>query len=208
MATAAVAAPGVTRVQDYSVGTTIELHRQCMRARRYEPIGQMLNLMLGPDDEAAYMQKKDVRERIARLSQYRGLMLDWGNNGPVIAYAPARSSCLFPLGISKPPRAYDPVPAEKAGKKITQELSDYASGYMLGRDGTEFLILRPVLYIGVWILANLYTMVGQSDPQTGEYPTLLINPKTREGHIIGGLLVLTTAKQPQSNYLPWKDGVK
>ena len=205
MTAAAPMAPNVTRVRDNSVGTAIELHRECMRARRYEPIGKMLNIMLGPDDEAAYMQNKDVRERIARLSQYRGLQLDWGNDGPVIAWAPLRSSCLFPLGISKPPRAYDPVPSAKAGSKITQKLEDFASGYLLGRDGTKFLILRPVMYIGVWILSSLYTMVGQADPGTGEYPTLLLNPKTNEGHIVGGILVLTTASQG-SSYLPWQDG--
>lgn len=198
-----MAAPNVTRVHDNSVGGTIELHRECLRSRRYEPIGKMLNIMLGPDDEAAYMQKKDVRERIARLSQYRGLQLDWGQQGPLIAFAPGRSSCLFPLGCPKPPRAMDPVPLEHHGRKITQELKDYASGYLLGRDGTEFLVMRPVCYIGVWIMASLYVMVGQADHR-GEYPTLLMNPKTNEGHIVGGLLVLTTAQDAQNQFLPWK----
>jgi len=198
-----IGAPGVTRVHSNSVGDVIQAHREAIGARRYEPIGKMLNILLGPDDEAAYMQKKDVRERIARLSQYRGLQLDWGNDGPIIAYAPHRSSCLFPFGISKPPRAYDPVPMAKHGSKIKQELEDYASGYMMGRDGTTFMILRPVMYIGVWIMASLYTMVGRADRQ-GDYPTLLINPKTREGHIVGGSIILTTAHPTGMESMPWE----
>src|SRR5579859_5691870 len=208
MATSTMAAArksaAVTRVSQDSLADVIQLHRNAARERRYEPIGRMLNMIVGPDDEAAYMQKMDVRERIARLSKVQGLQIDWGqNHAPQICWAPHRSSLMFPFGCPNPPRIADPTALGVTRKRIAQDLEDYASGFVLGRDGTRFLVIQPVLYMGVWIMDGLYILVGHNDPATGKYPSLLINPKTSEAHIVGGLIELTTAKT-SGQYLPWE----
>lgn len=205
MTSAAAPVHAIAGMQGNSLTDVIERHREAAKTRRYEPIGKMLNILLGPDDDAAYMQRLEVRERIERLSKVQGLQIDWGQHeAPQIAWAPHRSSCMFPYGISAPPRISNPLGVRSRQKTITQDLRDYASGVIAGRDGSVFMVLQPVLYIGLWPfgVASLFTMLGHPD-HTGKFPALLINTKTREGHLIGGLLELTTAKVG-GHQLPFK----
>jgi len=201
----AAAAPAVNVNSGNNLTDIIERNRESVRTRRYETIGKMLNIMLGPDDSAEYMRGGDAHARVSRLSKVQGIQIDWGQDrGPVLAWAPGRSNCTFPFGIDAPPRIKNPLNhIEKTNNTISQNLEDYASGFIAGRDGSKFLVLQPVLYIGVWPFGvpSLFTVLGHPD-QFGKYPALLINTKKREGHIVGGILELTTSRAGSSS-VPW-----
>ena len=65
MATAAIS------VKPDTLADQIEQNREDMRLRRFFPIGKMLQLFLGPDDDARYMRNPNVRERITARATRR-----------------------------------------------------------------------------------------------------------------------------------------
>lgn len=197
MAAAAVA-PGL-RVTGHSLADLIERNRDAVRNRKYQPIGKMLNLFLGQDDSATYAQNTSVRDHIASMTKVRGLQLDWMQfKAPEIAWSDNYISCVFPYGIDAPPKISDPRIPGVTNKTIAQKLEDHASGWIAGRDGSIFMVLQPILYIGVWPygVASLFMMLGHADQK--KYPALLIDPKKREGHIVHGRLELTNRLSPGS----------
>lgn len=117
---------------------------------------------------------------------------------------------MFPFGLGQPPRCSDPRVPGITKRMIDQDFEDLADGYIAGRDGTKFIVLQPVLYIGIWPfgVATLLMLMGHADPASGKHPALLVNPKTKEAHIIGGLFELTTARPGGQQYLPWRDGTR
>jgi hypothetical protein len=200
MATAAIS------VKPDTLADQIEQNREDMRLRRFFPIGKMLQLFLGPDDDARYMRNPNVRERITALSKVRGLQLDWTqHNAPMIAWNHFQTGCVFPHGLYKPPRIADPRKGFE-GKSISQALEDHASGVILGRDRTQFMVLHPVMFLGIWPfgVAALFRMIGHADPVTGKYPALLASKDGKEGHIIYGVLELTNATSAPPMNKPWE----
>jgi hypothetical protein len=199
MATAS--APNL-RIEHDSLTDQIQNNREDMRERRCFPIGKMLAVMLAPSDEARYAQSRSVRDRIAAVSQKRGLQLEWSQDvAPHISWNRKKNGIVFPYGCPKPPRIKD---NRFAAGGVNQNIFDYADGYILGRDNTEFVVLQPVIYIGVWILAGLYTYVAHADPITGKYPALLLRENSSEAHIVHGELELTSASAPPQTYKPWE----
>jgi len=199
-----VQAPSTKVVKD-------DLTRQVLNARhdlstrRLQPIGKMLALFLGPDDKAAYMKNESVRDRIASITKVRGLQLEWPQSiAPHCSWTHDQSAVVFPFGCPKPPRIPDPR-AQGTGKTIAQDIVDYASGYIEGVGGEQFIVLQPVLYIGVWIMDGLYNLIAHPDPVSGKYPALLMHPRQdrSEALIIFGRFELASAR-PGGEEMPWE----
>lgn len=188
--------------------------RHDLSAQRCRPIGKMLALFLGTDDNAAYAKNADVRDRIASITKVRGLQLEWPQSiGPHMSWTYDQSSIVFPFGCPKPPRIPDPrqnfagmKPGQgTTGKTISQDIADYASGYIEGVAGEQFIVLQPVLYIGVWIADGLYNLMAHPDPISGKYPSLLMHPRKdrTEAMIVFGRFELCTAR-PSGEEMPWQ----
>lgn len=197
------AAPG--RVIKDDLTQQILDNRDDMRNARSFAIGKMLCIFLSPEDNATYALNPSVRERIASVTKVRGLQLEWPQSvAPNICWNHRRNGIVFPFGCPKPPRIADPRHQAAADKTISQNIEDYASGYIAGRDGSEFIVLQPVVYIGVWILAGLYNLVAHPDPVSGKYPALLMRPNTSEAHIVYGAFELTSARPGGAQPMPWQ----
>lgn len=180
-------------------------NREDMRNSRSFAIGKMLNLFLAPEDNAHYATNLKVRDRIASVTKVRGLQLDWGQrSSPHICWNSKHNSIVFPFGCAKPPRIADPRVGGITDKTISQNITDYASGYIAGVDGTQFVILQPVVYIGVWIMDGLYRLVAHPDPVSGKYPALLMSPTSSEAHIVYGIFELCPASVGPALDLPWE----
>jgi hypothetical protein len=179
--------------------------REDLRNNRTRAIGKMLQLFLGPDDSARYALDKDVRERISSLTKVRGLQLDWGQQAaPNLCWNYKQDGLTFPFGCPKPPQISDPRVQGATDKRISQDIYEYASGYVGEmRTGGQFIVLQPVVYIGVWILDGLYNLVAHPDPISGKYPALLMSPSTSEAHIIYGKFELCSAR-PGGQEMPWQ----
>lgn len=206
--------PAVRVAQD-DLTRQIQNVRHDVSARRLNPIGKMLALFLGQDDEATWMKNAAVRDRIASLSKVRGLQLEWPQSiAPHISWTQDQSAIAFPFGCPKPPRIPDPRNnfsgmrpglAPVAKKTIEQDITDYASGYIEGVGGEQFIVLQPVLYIGVWIMDGLYNLIAHPDPISGKYPTLLMHPRKdrSDAMIVFGRFELASAR-PGGEEMPWE----
>jgi hypothetical protein len=182
----------------------IEDCRSDLRNNRTRAIGKMLQLFLGPDDSARYATDKSVQAHIASLTKVRGLQLDWGQQAaPNVCWNFRQDALTFPFGCPKPPRISDPREMNHTDKTISQDVYDYASGWVGDmRTGRQFIVLQPVVYLGVWILDGLYNLVAHPDPISGKYPALLMAPGTDEAHIIYGRFELCSAR-PGGAEMPW-----
>jgi hypothetical protein len=191
-----------------------EAQHDCRTARTHA-IGKMLNLFLGTDDQATYAHDRDVRERLESLTKIRGLQLEWTNaTAPHICWTRDRESLVFPFGCPKPPRIPDPRqnsiftrPGEGGGNKmIEQKIVDHASGYIEGVGGESFVVLQPVLYLGVWIMDGLYNLMAHPDPVSGKYPALLMHPRNdrTEALIVFGRFELCSARPGGGGDMPWE----
>lgn len=196
-------APSTRIVQD-DLTRQIQNARSDMSANVLSPIGKMLALFLGPDDKAAYAKDDTVRERIASISKIRGLQLEWPQSiAPHISWTRGQASIVFPFGCPKPPSIPDPRPGQR-GKIIQQDIHEYASGYIEGV-GEQFIVLQPVLYIGVWIMDGLYNLMAHPDPVSGKYPALLMHPRKdrTDAMILFGRFELCTARAGGEE-MPWE----
>ena len=184
----------------------IQNARHDLTASRTRPIGKMLSIFLGPDDNAAYAQKADVRDRIASLSKVQGLQLQWTQDvAPHLSWTFDQKSLVFPFGCVKPPAIMDPRVPGTTRKMVAQNIADYASGYIEGVDGSSFVVMQPVLYIGVWIMDGLYNLIAHPDPISGKYPALLMAPRMdrNDALIVFGRFELGSARPSGGNDLPW-----
>jgi hypothetical protein len=181
-------------------------NREDLRHNRSHAIGKMLQLFLAPDDTARYALDPDVRERMASITKVRGLQLDWGQHAAEnVCWNARHDGLVFPFGLRKPPRVSDPRVPGATTKTISQNVCDYASGYVGDmQGGGQFIVLQPVAYIGVWILDGLYNLVGHPDPVSGKYPALLMKANTSEAHVIYGKFELCSARPGGGQQeMPW-----
>lgn len=172
-----------------SLAEQLDFRRLAMRDKTFIPIGRMITIRLGVDDNAAYFQEQ-VRTKLVPITQKQGLILDWGKDGPQMAQcARDRDVYVFPRGIHRPPAIKDPVIGSFHAPTIKQDLGHYSSGVVTGRDGTTFIVLQPVEQVVVLVGgAGMLIMNGRTHPIDGTKCAMLINPQTWEGHIVQGLL--------------------
>lgn len=173
-----------------SLTEQLEFRRAALYDRAFFPIGRMLMIRLGIDDNAEYFREQ-VRSKLAPITQKQGLVLDWGKEGPQMAQcARDRDVYIFPRGVHQPPAIKDPVIGTFNAPTIKQDLAHYSSGVIYGRDGQGFIVLQPVEQVVLlpYGVSTMLIMRGRTHPATGTKPALLINPKTWEGHIVHGLL--------------------
>jgi len=210
------AAPNVTRVSDFDLAGIIEFQRSSIREKNYSLFGRLTNLRMGLDDRAEYFRGEAFR-RLCLTNKVIGHTLEWpAEKAPVVAWAMDRSTLLFPDGIQYPPsisiRAFvrvdlasknlppgvkwdgSQVVADRKGGRVKQNMFDFASGSLTGRDGSRFLILQPVEQAVV--LANVPSarfrstgtlMNCQGKPTfDGRHPFLLVSPFSAEAYLAGG----------------------
>lgn len=174
-----------------SLAEQLDFRRQVLHDKTYIPIGRMLTIRLGIDDNAAYFSGQ-AHSKLVPITKKQGLILDWGKDGPQMAQSVRdRDVYVFPRGVCHPPAIKDPVIGTWAAPTITQDLAHYASGMVYGRDGSGFIVLQPVEQLVLLVGgAGMLIMNGRTNkldfPATK--PALLINPRTWEGHICRGLL--------------------
>jgi len=209
-------APNVQRVGAFDLTGIIDYQRESIRLKRFSFFGRLTNLRLGLDDRAEYFQS-DAFQRLCVTNKVIGHTLEWpADKAPAVAWADDRSTLLLPDGIQYAPsisiRAFmrvdlaskhlppgvkwngSRVVADKASGRVRQNMFDFASGALTGRDGSRFAILQPVEQAVV--LANVRSTRWQSNGTMmncqgkptfdGRHPFLLVNPFSPEAYLAGG----------------------
>ena len=194
-------APSVRRVPKTNLAEVIQMQTESIRNRSYFELGFMMNLFLGVSDDSAYFQE-DVNKKIGPITRRQGLQLDWNQNVyPKIAEVSIggqrSEQFVFPRGVCKPPKIADPRhirlnPTDPPAPQIPQDPRHYASGVIYSRHRDEFLVLQPVLYIGVRTCGTLIRLVGRANA-AGEYPAFLYCPKKEIGYLVKGTLTIEIA---------------
>lgn len=206
----------VQRVSSFDLSGIIEYQRDSIRDKKYSLFGRLTNLRLGLDDRAEYFHGEAFR-RLCLTNKVIGHTLEWpSHHAPYVAWAADRSTLLFPDGIQNPPsisiRAFMRVDAaskhlppgvkwdgsrlvaDKKSGRVKQNMFDFASGSLTGRDGTRFAIFQPVEQ--AVMLANVTsarfrstgTMMNCEGKPTfdGRHPFLLVSPGSPEAYLAGG----------------------
>jgi hypothetical protein len=197
MASALATAPRVESVRSFDLTGTIQYQRDCLGRSKYTDLGRLLNIRLGIDDAAQYATGEAWR-RVSRTSKIMGLTLEWKNQeAPIVCMADDRQTVLLKHGIRHMPTLVATVFGNRIHRdptdtrelpRLPQRLSDYASGRLMGKDRTGFLILQPVeqlivLAFGVSTMLNM-----RGFPVDNRHPFLLVSPKGPEAYIAGGML--------------------
>lgn len=207
------------RVKNFDLTGTMAWQRDCLQKKTYDIRGRMTELRLGIDARAEYC-RGGAWARVSRTSKVLGLTLSWpADDAPWIAFAPDKQTMLFPGGIQRPPkcavrelrlmkmdvqskelppglkwRGSELVGDDKRGY-TTQDMADYASGKMTGRDGSKFAILQPLEQIillanvrsGAFGSAGTMLNVQGSAAFDGRHPALLMSVNSPEAYIVGGM---------------------
>lgn len=209
-------APAIQRVSDFDLAGIIEFQRSSIREKKYSLFGRLTNLRLGLDDRAEYFSGEAFR-RLCHTNKVMGHSLEWpAEKAPYVAWAMDRSTLLFPDGIQHPPsisiRAFmrvdvtskdlppgvkwdgSQVVADRKSGRVKQDIFDFASGSLTGRDGSRFAILQPVEQAVV--LANVSSARFKSNGTLmnchgkpawdGRHPFLLVSPFSAEAYLAGG----------------------
>ncbi len=210
------AAANIQRVSDFDLAGIIEFQRSSIREKKYSLFGRLTNLRMGLDDRAEYFQGEAFK-RLCLTNKVIGHTIEWpAEKAPVVAWAMDRSTLLFPDGIQHAPsisvRAFmrvdvaskhlppgvkwdgSQVIADKGNGRVRQDIFDFASGSLNGRDGSRFAILQPVEQAVV--LANVTSSRFRSNGTLmnchgkptfdGRHPFLLVSPFSREAYLAGG----------------------
>jgi hypothetical protein len=191
-------APAVKRVAPLNLADQLGQQATAVRNRHWTPVGHVMRIQLGISDDSAYFQDA-VRDKIAPLTKLQGLTLDWNQQCyPYLAHmADGHTSrtevFLFPRGIEYPPKIADPryrrlSPTDPPVPMIRQDVDYYASGQIIGRDGTRYVVLQPVEQIAIVVMASMPILRGRTNPANGTKPALLYSPTKKIGFLVGGLL--------------------
>lgn len=190
-------AAAVLRPSAVNLADELKIQRAGISRRDFFPIGYMLRLQLGIDAQSAYFESQKLTEKIASISRVQGLALDWNQtNYPLIAELRSPTggrseTFVFPNGVAAPPKIADPRITRLAASDpkvpmLSQNMEDYASGKIVGRDGTTFIVLQPIEQIAVRIASTIVILRGFPGPRNGTRPALLYSERKREGYIVGG----------------------
>lgn len=198
MRSALAQAPAVTRVQNFDLTGTLQYQRDMIAQRKCLPFGRILNIQLGLDDNAQYCQG-EAWQRVSKISKIQGLTLEWKNDeAPVAYWAEDKQTLLLPNGIQNLPTMVAQIFGPRIVRdnlkdttelpRIPQRLSDYSSGRIMGRDGSGFLILQPVLQVIV-LAFGVSTMINlKGSSLHNRWPFLMVSPKNHEAYLAGGRL--------------------
>ena len=202
----AVQAPFVQRVNDFSVADMIQYRRDAVRKNQWMPMGYLVGITFDADDASA-CESPEVQAKWARSNAPRSNLkrLLWHKKGGMPIVGDARNNVfVFPHGIPPVPAICDPSMASAEGwaladkntPEIAQDPLDYVSGFMKGRDGTQFFVIRPITSICLVAMSSFFVFNAATDNATGTKPSFLFTPpdadgNIREAHIVGGLLLPT-----------------
>jgi hypothetical protein len=179
-------APAYQRPRLDNVTEIIQEQTRAIRDRLYVPVGYLMRIQLGGCDDSAYFQDP-VNAQIAPLTRIQGLTFEWDQLCyPHVTEMHSRGSgvFLFPDGVRELPKITDPrtrrlSPTDPVAPKIRQELDYFASGLLIGRDGTEFYVLQPVEQLAVRIPTTFAIVNGHAD--RGKKVALLFSKKKSHG---------------------------
>jgi hypothetical protein len=191
MSAAAAVVPSVANIKRPRIDNLAGILQDQFRAianRVYAPVGYVMRIQLGASDDSAYFQDP-VNAQIAPLTRRMGLSFEWDQTCyPRMVEMGARGSesYLFPDGVKALPMITDPrsrrlSPTDPVAPKIRQDLDYYASGTLLGRDGSEYYVLQPVEQIAVRIPTTIAILQGMSHPFNGTKVAMLFSKKKRHG---------------------------
>lgn len=205
-------AAAVKKVSSYNLADMMQFQRDCLKnptgKKDQQYLGRILNIKLGIDDNAEYFRGAAWR-RVAQSSKVMGLNIEWKReDAPYAMHAADRQTLLLPGGIRELPtmsttvftdiRAEIMNGAEHTGNfkvaqkgelaRTPQRLSDFASGRMMGRDGSGFLVLQPIEQIAILAYSISSILILKGHAVDGRWPVLLISPNSPEAYIVGGML--------------------
>lgn len=180
--------PAVHRPKLANLADILQRQMQAIRNRAHVPVGFVMRIQLGACDDSAYFQDP-VNAQIAPITRVQGLSFEWDQTCyPHMTEMDARGSgsFLFPDGVRELPKITDPrtrrlSPTDPVAPKIRQDLEYYASGRVIGRDGTEYLVLQPIEQIAVRIPTSLVLLRGETDPFSGTKTAMLFSKKKVNG---------------------------
>jgi hypothetical protein len=184
-----VNAPNVGRVTQDDLGGMIEYRRNVLRDRKWQPMGKLMSITFGMSANAALENAqagKTVRQRM--------MTLDWMEKDAPVLGSAGNGVFVFPIGFERPTKlmkdtyinvVQDPkCPAPK----FEQDIYDFADGWFASTDGrTKFLVFQPVTSLVIRAVVFM-PMRGEMDPATGRKPALLYDPRSKEAHLLGGVI--------------------
>lgn len=181
-------APRLQRPKLDNLADILSQQMRAIRDRSHVPVGYVLRIQLGASDDSAYFQDP-VNAQIAPLTRVQGLAFEWDQTCyPHMTEMGSRGSgtFLFPDGVRELPKITDPrtrrlSPTDPVAPKIRQDLDYYASGTLLGRDGSEYYVLQPIEQIAVRIPTTMVILRGLTSPFNGTKVALLFSKKKRHG---------------------------
>jgi hypothetical protein len=181
-------APAIPRPRLTNLAEALHAQQLAIRDRKHVPVGYVLRIQLGPDDDAAYFQDP-VNAQIAPITRMQGLSFEWDQTCyPHMTEMNGRGSgvFLFPDGVRALPKISDPrsrklSPFDPDPPKIRQDLEYFRSGIVVGRDGMTYHVLQPVLQIAVRIPTSMVILDGQMPGPDGRHAALLFSEKKRHG---------------------------
>lgn len=187
-AAATAIAPGIKRPKIDNLAGILQDQMLAIRNRAHAPVGYVLRIQLGVSDDSAYFQDP-VNAQIASLTRRMGLSFEWDQGCyPRLTEMGARGSesFLFPDGVNALPMITDPrtrrlSPTDPVAPRIRQDLDYYASGTLLGRDGSEYYVLQPIEQIAVRIPTTIAILQGLTNPFDGTKVAMLFSKKKRHG---------------------------
>ena len=227
-----MASAAVAKVGNYNIGDMIDYQRDCLRKRKYSVLGRVLMLRLGVDARAAYFQS-DAWKRVMPRSKVMGLVLEWPESiAPWVGFAEDRQTLLFMNGIEHSPRVSATILRDleqefrdsavlkmQTGKnipRISQYITDYASGRIVGRDGWQFAVCQPVEQIAV--LANTRSTAFGSNGTflmlrgyaiDGRFPSLMTGFKGKGAnaehatYLMHGMMQFSGSESRREEPRPW-----
>jgi len=180
--------PGFKRPKIDNLAGILQDQMRAIANRAHIPVGYVLRIQLGASDDSAYFQDP-VNAQIAPLTRRMGLSFEWDQGCyPRLTEMGSRGSesFVFPDGVKSLPMITDPrsrrlSPTDPIAPKIRQDLDYYASGTLLGRDGSEYYVLQPIEQIAVRIPTTIAILQGMTHPFDGTKVAMLFSKKKRHG---------------------------
>lgn len=184
------------RANALSLAQRIEHRRKILRLQEFEILGRLSVVVFDPNGMSLPKRDEPV---------FQPNLLDWESLGPWLGISADSQDLLIISDVPHPPRLKD------TSEYLGGRHYDKSGGFMLGTPRFRmheqrysertalkhkgFLVLQPIQRIllkpkGVadWALINVH---GGHD---GTQMAFLVNPRTQEGHFIGGGFSVSTAK--------------
>jgi hypothetical protein len=184
-----VNAPAVQKVTNDDIGGMIDYRRDCVRRRRWQPMGKLISLSFGITANATLKRLQEGATPRQRMTTF-----DWMEKDASVIASAGNGVFVFPIGFERPTKfmadAYvnEVLDNKKAAPKFEQDIYDAADMWFASTDGrTKFLCFQPITSIVIRAVSFMKMQCGV-DPSTGRHVTLMYDPRTKEAHLVGGVI--------------------